>query len=83
MRLSLENLFRADVASPLAGGAADWVAKAHAGVSATAAGTLVELRSARHSPAELETIWLCALANEQLFHANKEWRDGLLDELLR
>jgi hypothetical protein len=83
MRLSLEILFRADVASPLAGDAADWVVKAHSGVSAIASGTLVELRSARHSSDELETIWLCALANEQLFHANKMWRDGLLDELLR
>ena len=83
MRLSLENLFRVDAASPLVGDAADWVVKAHVGVSAVAPGTLVELRSARHSSDELETVWLCALANEQLFHENKAWRDGLLDELLR
>jgi len=83
MRLSLENLFRAEVAAPLVGDAADWVVKAHVGVSAVAPGTLVELRSARHSGAGLETIWLCALANEQLFHANKAWRTGLLGELLR
>jgi hypothetical protein len=83
MRLSLENLFRADAVSPLIDDAVNWVGKAHAGVSATAKGTIVELRSTQYSSAELETIWLCALANEQLFHANKAWRAGLLDELLR
>jgi hypothetical protein len=83
MRLSSEGLFRVDAASPLSRDAADWIGKAHAGVSAMTTGATVELRSTRHSPAELETLWLCALANEQLFNANKAYRAALLDELLR
>lgn len=81
--MSSETLFRVDAASPWSRDAADWIGKAHAGVSAITTGATVGLRSARHSLAELETLWLCALANEQLFNANKARRAALLDELLR
>lgn len=83
MRLSSESLFRVDAASPLSRDAADWIGKAHAGVSTTTTGATVELRSTQHSPFELVTLWLCALANEQLFNANRTHRAALLDELLR
>lgn len=81
--MSSETLFRVDAASPWSRDAADWICKAHAGVSAITTGSTVELRSTRHSSAELETLWLCALANEQLFNANRTHRAALLDELLR
>lgn len=80
--MSSESLFCVDAASPLSRDAADWIGKAHAGVTATTTDTAVELRSTQHSPAQLETLWLCALANEQLFNAGKTRRAALLDELL-
>lgn len=81
--MSSETLFRVDAASSWSRDAADWIGKAHAGVSAITTGATVELRSTRHSASELETLWLCTLANEQLFNANKTRRAALLDELLQ
>lgn len=78
-----ENVFREHCSSPECGDAAAWLTRTDAGITVAIDGIVVELRSANRSAQELETIWLCARANERLLRAGRGHRAAMLDDLLR